>query len=75
MLVIAITALVISGIGVIAQLRKRDNLSSRLAKALDSDDFPVAAEEDVFHNYLGLISWGFILVAALAALVLQLARS
>jgi hypothetical protein len=73
-LYIAISALVISGGGIFAQWRKRDSLSARLAKALDSDDFPVAADEAAFHDYVGLISWGFILVASVAAVVLQLAR-
>jgi hypothetical protein len=69
---VSISALVISSGGILAQWRRRDGLSARLAKALDSDDFPVAAEEASFHNYLGLISWGFILLAALASVVLRL---
>ena len=74
MLFVAISALVISGGGIVAQWRKRDSLSARLAKALDSDDFPVAADEAAFQDYVGLVSWAFILLASVAALVLQLTR-
>jgi hypothetical protein len=72
--IIALVALLVSAFGLIAQLRKRDTLSARLAKALDSDDFPVAAEEATFRNYVDLISWSFILLASMAALFLQFLR-
>ena len=68
---VAIAAAIISVIGVISQLRKRETLSTRLAKALQSDDFDIA-EEASFHNYIGLVSWGFILVAAVTSLIIKL---
>jgi len=68
---IAIAAAIISVIGVVAQLRKRNDLTSSLAKALDSEDFPIA-EEASFHNYIGLVSWGFILLAAVTSVFIKL---